>query len=164
MRRRNLEAPGAILRRHGTLLRRDGKSLPPMLYLSTESVSVYTVLREGVFVAESDGVFREEGVKGDSPVVRVGSNDDFLQISTCGQNPQTASIPAFLQRGHAWSPLRNPMVPSLILGLMHGLRADAWAASRSGSRRRSFMRATLPPPRSARSHPSSAESVPPRVA
>ena len=55
-----------------------------MLYLYTESVSVYAVLGEGVFVAESDGVFCEEGVKGDSPVFRVGSNDDFLQISTCG--------------------------------------------------------------------------------
>ena len=61
----------------------------------TESVSAYAVLREGVFVAESDDVFREEGANGDAHVIRVGSNDDFLQISTCGQNPQTASIPAF---------------------------------------------------------------------
>ena len=96
---------------------------------------------------ESDDVSREEGVKGDAPVVRVGSNDDFLQISTCGQNPQTASIPAFVQRGDVWSPLWNPFVPTLILGLMHGLGADAWPASRSGSRRCSFMPATLPPPR-----------------
>ena len=78
---------------------------PRMLYLYTESVSVYAVLREGVFVAESDGVFREEGVKVDAHVARLGSNDDFLQISTCGQNPQTASIPAFVQRGDVWSPL-----------------------------------------------------------
>ena len=104
-----------------------------------ESVSAYAVLREGVSVVESDDVSREEGVKGDAPVVRVGSNDDFLQISTCGQNPQTASIPAFVQRGDVWSPLWNPFVPTLILGLMHGLRADAWPASRSGYRRRNFM-------------------------
>ena len=134
------------------------------LYLYTESVSVYAVLGEGVFVAESDDVFREEGVKGDAPLVRVGSNDDFIQISTCGPTAPNPANPAFRRRGHAWSPLRNPMVPSLILGLMHGLRADAWPASRSGSRRCDFMRATLPPPRSARSHPRSVESVPPRVA
>jgi hypothetical protein len=115
-----------------------------MLYLYTESVSVYAVLREGVFVAESDGVFREEGVKGDSPVFRVGSNDDFLQISTCGQNPQTASIPAFRRQGHAWSPLRNPFVPSSILSLVHGRRANAWPASRSGSNRRNFMQGDAP--------------------
>jgi hypothetical protein len=36
--------------------------------LVTESVSVYAVLREGVFVAESDGVFREEGAKDDAHV------------------------------------------------------------------------------------------------
>eukprot|EP00966_Prymnesium_polylepis_P150649 3479874-Prymnesium_polylepis.1 len=30
---------------------------------------------------------------------------------------------------------------------MHDLRADAWPVSRSGSRRRNFMPATLPPPR-----------------
>ena len=116
-----------------------------MLYLYTESVSVHALLRVGVFVAESDHVCREEGVKGDSPVVRVGSNDDFLQISTCGPTAPNTANPAFRRRGHAWSPLRNPMVPSLILGLMHGLRADAWPASRSGSRRCDLMWATLPP-------------------
>ena len=123
-----------------------------MLNLYTESVSVYAVLGEGVFVVESDDVFREEGANGDAPMVRVGSNDDFIQISTCGPTAPNPANPAFLQRGHAWSPLRNPMVPSLILGLMHGLRADAWPASRSGSRRCDFIRgdppaASLRPPR-----------------
>ena len=94
-----------------------------MLYLYTESVSVYAVLGEGVFVAESDDVFREEGANGDAHVVRVGSNDDFLQISTCGPTAPNLANPAFRRRGHVWSPLRNPMVPSLILGLMHDLRA-----------------------------------------
>ena len=102
------------------------------------------VLCEGVFVAESDDVFREEGAKGDAPLVRVGRNDSFLQILTCGQNPQTASIPAFVQRGDVWSLLWNPLLTTLILGLIHGRRANAWPASRSGSRRRNFMQGEPP--------------------
>eukprot|EP00966_Prymnesium_polylepis_P018862 434536-Prymnesium_polylepis.1 len=72
-----------------------------MLYLYTESVSVYAVLGEGVFVAESDNVFREEGANGDAHVVRVGYNGDFLQISTRGPTAPNPANPAFLQRGNA---------------------------------------------------------------
>ena len=69
---------------------------------------------------ESDDVFPEEGAKGDAPVVRVGSNDNFLQILSCGRNPQTASIPAFVQRGDVWSLLWNPLLTTLILSLVQG--------------------------------------------
>lgn len=109
-----------------------------------KTVSARAVLREGVFVAESDDVFRAEGANGDAHVVRVGRNGEFLQISTCGPTAPNPANPAFLQRGDAWSPLRNPFVPTLILGLMHGLRADAWPASHSGSRRCDFMRGDHP--------------------
>eukprot|EP00966_Prymnesium_polylepis_P017394 401372-Prymnesium_polylepis.1 len=87
-----------------------------------EAVSAYAVLREGVFVvAESDDVSREEGARGDALVVRMWSN--------CAQKPQTVPIPAaaFVQRGHVWSLLWNPLLTTLILGLMHGRRANAWA-------------------------------------
>ena len=60
--------------------------------------------------------------------------------------------------------LHNPRQIVSMLCLQHQHTAFSDYATRSGSCRRSFMRATLPPPRSARSHPRSAESVPPRVA
>eukprot|EP00966_Prymnesium_polylepis_P328072 7383880-Prymnesium_polylepis.1 len=79
--------------------------------LQTEAVSARVVLCEGVFVAESDDISREESTKGDAPLVRVGRNDSFLlQILSCGQNLQTASVPAFVQRGDVWSLLWNPLL------------------------------------------------------
>ena len=59
--------------------------------------------------------------------------------------------------------MHNPRQIVLMLCLQHQHTAFSDYATRSGSCRRSFMRATLPPPRSARSHPRSAERVPPRV-
>eukprot|EP00966_Prymnesium_polylepis_P063599 1475160-Prymnesium_polylepis.1 len=48
---------------------------------------------------------------------------------------------------------------------MHGRRANAWAPSRSGSRRHRRLRRTLPPARStAPPHSRSAEGASPRVA
>ena len=121
----------------------------------TETVSAHVVLCEGVFVAESDDVFRADGARGDAHVVCVGCDGDFLQILICRPTAPNPANPAFVQRGRTWSPLWNPFLPTLILGLLHGLRADAWPASRSGSRRRNFMRATLPrrPRRAAAARP-----------
>ena len=67
-----------------------------MLHLYTESVSVYAVLRECVFVAESDDVFREEGANGDAHVVSVrGATVIFFRFQLAGQPPQTPQIPHF---------------------------------------------------------------------
>ena len=94
-----------------------------------------------------------------------GATVIFFRFQLAGQPPLNPANPAFLQRGHAWLPLQNPMVPTSILGLMHGLRADAWPALRSDhvdviSCGRPSRRLA----RSARSHSWSAEGVPPRVA
>eukprot|EP00966_Prymnesium_polylepis_P089536 2072899-Prymnesium_polylepis.1 len=78
--------------------------------------------REGVFVAESDDVFRGEGARGDALVVRVLSNDNFLQFRLALRSRKLAS--GGRGRGGAmcgrscalWNPLLTDV---LILGLMH---------------------------------------------